>query len=556
MAFILKKTGVKCRITTDGISYLPNLSDLDIIYNSVGDTISFSFENFSHSGIAIAEVTIEGVLITSKTVFDTQIAIVFLEANNSAGGSVCYISTFFRGKSNSPQIDRLFIGASSDGENFECLETSYTPTIGTVRDPSLIVYNGFLWVAHTTGAFGASTSFAVAKWDMKTFLGGRPVFTTVVDVSMAAAQSGVNRVWAPQWFLDVDGLHVIASVSNDGASSLYAAEVYPTNADLTTWSAAVLISSIASMDACIVKLGSIYHAFAAGSGNTVRRLTASSLTGTYTQQQTNILSLTQVEAPEIVLLENGSYRLYVDNYLHAVTYCAESTDLVTWTNVRNINFSIPVPRHVGVIYSSSLSTVGRSIQTEAAKAYKSFNFMKAGVVAPTSTGWNTGTNAPSPLAGRAVRLVAPRDMLIKNVSFFIAGASTVDCAYEIAIWNQGWRKIATTGTAIPPEAGAKINTVGNGLKVRPLTTSLQIKAGAVYYVSFGHGTPASGSTANLMAAIIGTNNGSLGSLIDGPFDSDCYYDGALFYNTPAALTMAQFFALESTSLAYPIGLLE
>src|SRR4051812_37887508 len=94
----ITKVGSKAHIIIDSgvLEYYVNLENVNMWYNTTDtDNIGLSFSmgpnDYFYPANPIASVTIGGVLITDQTVFNTQIAAVFLSAGASAlptGGTV------------------------------------------------------------------------------------------------------------------------------------------------------------------------------------------------------------------------------------------------------------------------------------------------------------------------------------------------------------------------------------------------------------------------------------------------------------------------------------
>ncbi len=139
--------------------------------------------------------------------------------------------------------ETLIFSSSSDGENFQRLVASYTPSLGSYRDGQYYYWRGKHILAHTSGGFGVSTSFGVASSNGPD--GDGWVFTTIKNVDCSSI-SGINRCWSPKWFVDpADGsLHVNIGASTSGAGGPFVCyETHPTDPnDLSAaWSTPVLV---------------------------------------------------------------------------------------------------------------------------------------------------------------------------------------------------------------------------------------------------------------------------------------------------------------------------
>jgi hypothetical protein len=89
MTLEISKFGSKVKVVINGDddAYYFDQSSVDLSYNSTSNTISFTGKGFNYPPIPIANVTIGGVVITSQSVFETQVAAVFLKANSGTGGT-------------------------------------------------------------------------------------------------------------------------------------------------------------------------------------------------------------------------------------------------------------------------------------------------------------------------------------------------------------------------------------------------------------------------------------------------------------------------------------
>lgn len=134
--------------------------------------------------------------------------------------------------------EKLYLSESADGQTWYPLPIKHTPSVGTVRDPSMIVKDGYQWVCYTSCGFSTGMSFGVAKAPV-----GSGVFTMVANVTCQVGAT--TQVWGPKWFIDENGNpNVIVNVSegsvNAGPFKLY--RIAPTNAAMTTWGSLELIT--------------------------------------------------------------------------------------------------------------------------------------------------------------------------------------------------------------------------------------------------------------------------------------------------------------------------
>lgn len=469
-----------------------------------------------------------------------------------------WLTTFFRGNSLSKQLERLFVGVSLDGESFDCLEASYTSTVGTIRDPSCVYWNNKIYVCHTTGGFGVSTSFDIASWNMSSYDStGRPTFIHVATVDCTAGLTGLNGTWAPTFFIDSDNtLHIIVSLASGGVgSSPY--ELHPTATDLSTWSAPVALGNLtaAGYDTFLMKEGTTYHAFVPADTGTIKHFTCATITGSYADTGNTITTWQHCEAPQVIKLAAGSFRMYMDYHQWGVTYVMDSADLTTWTNTRIIHTSEPMPRHMTFIYNSALSLTLSKLQKQAVAAKGgSFNLAKTGTVCMTDLGWTTGTNQPASGGGRCCRFIAPRDMLVTQMSLYVTAAAAANDPYELSLWDSGMLRIATTGSTAPAETSAQLNSTG--IKIRTLSAPVRLKAGRVYYAALGYGTGIATTRATFMTAVLSASVPDAGSMIDAyPPQVDIMYDNAtgMFFNSATRVFPAN---TNKAGLGYLLNVIE
>lgn len=229
-----------------------------------------------------------------------------------------------------------------------------------VRDPSALAQaDGTFIIAYTRptsgggGAFGTTPNFGLVKIDKDW-----QTFTELPAVPVAPAASG--QAWAPQWFVDADGPHILITVcpdtTADGAYREY--EMHPTNTAMTAWSTPLLMVGLPrGIDVCIIKdAASTYHAFLANHDTgMVEHWTAPSLTGTYTQATGGSWGHWGYgyEAPTQVLLADGvTWRIYMDSTTGSNTtrydsiVYTDSQDLVTWTDLRSVTCPM---KHIGPV---------------------------------------------------------------------------------------------------------------------------------------------------------------------------------------------------------------
>jgi hypothetical protein len=252
-------------------------------------------------------------------------------ATSTGGPSYPYIFACFN---DSAALSSLDIYTSTDALNFTLLlDTKYTGPTQNLRDPSIMKNSdGTFYVVHTTppgpgtGCCGPETSFAVAtSADLKTW-------SPVTQVPCGIPNT--TNVWAPEWFKDSDGsIHVLVSV--DGKTYRYE----PTDGTFTKWGAGTWIGiGPGYIDTFMVKIGTTYHAFTKlESATTIRHATSASLDGPWTFQPDVAAWGTHKEAPALIQLANGNWRIYMDAGSAGHEMYSDSTDVFqTWTTVQTL----------------------------------------------------------------------------------------------------------------------------------------------------------------------------------------------------------------------------
>ncbi len=242
---------------------------------------------------------------------------------------------------------KLCIYTSSDGIKFrtlyEDIYTAESPSTA-VRDPDIIKIGNYYYSTFTTSSAGNTAIDIIRSTDLKNWT--------------RIAQKSINSVtWAPQWFIESDGtVHIIANLAVDGVY-MRPFETHPTNSTLTAWSDWAAITGTWSEganatnleynmhDIFIIKKDTTYYAFfgcaetlSAHYGD-IQYATSSSLLSGYTIQgvvadRSDYGPLGDgwdvFEGPCVILMPNGTYRLYFDFSERHGIYYMDSNDLITW----------------------------------------------------------------------------------------------------------------------------------------------------------------------------------------------------------------------------------
>lgn len=242
--------------------------------------------------------------------------------------------------------ERLGLWYSTDEcRHFAELYTGDLPIVGIPagdypRDPSLLIRNDAWYVAYTAGSFGAVNHWGLAKSTSK-----GATWDFVQNTVVAASATGGPNTWGPSWFVDpaTGKTHIVVSISPTGYDGFHQPYIQTaTNADLTSWSAAVPLTGIIDYtrsiwDMRITYAGGCYYLVTAYkislTDYSLRIYRATAVAGPYTlyKEPSNYTgSTTSIEQCQLTYLGAGRWRL---NYTRPSVglYVAESWDnLESW----------------------------------------------------------------------------------------------------------------------------------------------------------------------------------------------------------------------------------
>ncbi|NBM18731.1 glycoside hydrolase family 43 protein [Streptomyces sp. GC420] len=287
------------------------------------------------------------------------------------GQATRYTMTAFTNSSES----NMYVYESPDATGFTLLKgPAYTPPSGMIRDPSVFRHtDGNYYLTYTTRTWSAlSTTIGFARSR------DRVNWTFLYDYTVPI--SGLQRAWAPEWFVDTDGsVNVIlsASVAADGEWVFKPYKLTATDPALTSWSTPVLLSGLGPnhIDTFIVKAGSVYHAFAKNETTKyIEYATASSLTGPYTFRRTGDWAGFggYAEGPALVPLDNGGWRIYYDAYSAGKYWYSDShDDFATWSAPTELPGLTGFVRHLTVLRETVPGGVG--LPTGTTRSLRSVN---------------------------------------------------------------------------------------------------------------------------------------------------------------------------------------
>lgn len=290
-----------------------------------------------------------------------------------------YLFVYFTG--NGPQEEAIRFAISQDGYNYKALNynepilsSSAISASGGVRDPHILRgKNGTFYMVATDmhvakNGWGPNEGIVLlTSSDLIHWQSGK------VHIPTRFPQwAGVNRVWAPQTIYDPQKKKYLIYWSmrkgNDPDVFYYAYA----NADFTDLETEpqVLYASPGKkscIDADIVQKDGTYHLFykTEGSGNGIKQLLATTLTGPYTPPANDIYlqqTTDAVEGAGVFKLNNSNqWVLMYDVYANGRYEFTESTDLVNFKKIDgrvSMNFT---PRHGTVlpITATELGTLTR-----------------------------------------------------------------------------------------------------------------------------------------------------------------------------------------------------
>ena len=314
------------------------------------------------------------------------------------GQATRYTMTAFTNSSES----NMYVYEGPDATGFRLLRgPAYTPPSGLIRDPSIIRHtDGRYYVVYTTNWTGNTIGFATStdrvNW---AFLRNHTI-----------AVSGLQRTWAPEWFIDSNGsVNIIVSLSTNGTTFL-PYRLSATNSALSTWSAPAVLSGIGPnyIDTFIVKIGSTYHAFAKQETTKfIEYATATSLTGPYTIRRTGNWAGWggPREGQALVRLDNGGWRIYYDGYTVGQYFFSDSYDTFqTWSAPQQLPGLTGFARHFTVL--KEVVSGGVTLPAGATRAFRSVNFPdryisqrgNLGYIDPVSAGSSTAIKQAANLA--------------------------------------------------------------------------------------------------------------------------------------------------------------
>lgn len=211
------------------------------------------------------------------------------------------------------QSERLHYAVSSDGINFGHPYIRDNDEGETVRDPSCVYVNGqvyFCWTRPTEaggGAFGKTDTIGMAQLN--------PTTGEIVRQIITPGVPGTLLLWAPDFYLEGERLHIIFSVKTS-TQDFQPYEIHSTGnySDPSSWSTptALGIAPYGGIDHHIIKDDAgTYHDLSAD-GSIISERHSKTLVGGWSGRTTVDKNWRYLEAPASYRLANGQWRVFFD----------------------------------------------------------------------------------------------------------------------------------------------------------------------------------------------------------------------------------------------------
>jgi hypothetical protein len=258
--------------------------------------------------------------------------------------------------------EKLYLAISADGKKFTSISPfqslfSDTPTI---RDISICEYNNIFWIAYTRNTGGSQSSFGLASsLDLINW-------TKVMDVEVGGS---LNRVWAPEFFLDGDTVRVYFSGSTDGAVNMSIYEIHALNTALTSWSSSTKIFDDA-IDPFMVKKGSTYYLWYRGyAASYIQIASCATADGTFSAYKTGDWAGwgSGAEGPCVAQVDGNHWIMWLDDFVtggySAINYSESTDDWATWS-AKSVIYKLNEQlqwAHGTIIKTTNLQTIVRAI---------------------------------------------------------------------------------------------------------------------------------------------------------------------------------------------------
>lgn len=279
---------------------------------------------------------------------------------------------------------------SDDGANFRPLRRpAYQPPFGLVRDPSIFRHrDGWYYVVYTTGWDGNTIGFARSRdrahWEFVRYypvpaccvgLPGtgsaagpashipalNPLTGAIASGSAATGSGGagsslspfVTHAWAPNWFIDGDRVNIIVSLSSGGDFVPHVMTALDPGLSLWSWPVPLAGIGVNHIDTAIVHDGPVYHAFTKNETTKfIEHAVGPTPTGPFHFVGAGNWAGwgSHREGPEVVRLDDGTWRIYMDSYGDRHYFFSDSHDgMRTWSPLHELPGTSGTVRHGSVI---------------------------------------------------------------------------------------------------------------------------------------------------------------------------------------------------------------
>lgn len=287
----------------------------------------------------------------------TRVPADYLKVRPQKGDTTYIVAAFPAASDNT-----LSVFTGYDGKNFTSLASEvYRPPGGLLRDPSIIhAADGDYYVAYTTGLSGNTFGVARSK-DLRHWRHVSDIALALPAAAGQAAPSPVTNVRAPEWFRDRDGkLHIVVSASRSGKDGAFASYVLDAlDEGLARFSAPQVMKGLDNntIDTFPVIDGDVYRVFTRNQATKqIDMASALELAGPWTIEKSGDWAGwgANLEAPALVKLKDGAWRIYLEDATSKHYYYSDSSDhFKTWTLRAEVGALSGTARHFTVLAEPS-----------------------------------------------------------------------------------------------------------------------------------------------------------------------------------------------------------
>lgn len=294
-----------------------------------------------------------------------------------------FIGAFFDNDTNKT----IFLASSPDGETFYRLNTnqlSGTNAATTGRDPSILYFRGFWYIAYTgtknlgnTGDFTVMRSSDLITWEsypVKAY--GNSVIYNKPGSVIGGSISSIKDVWGPSLYVYNDQLYAVLIVSyNDDTTDIDGKKIgwqspislRCNDLDNLTFDLPKLLlnnQDVPRLDTEVVYSNGRFYAVVKNEyTKQIELWSSASPDEGFTQINTIDFGI-YVEGPSLVYNNShGLWYVYADAYeMQGTYYFCTSPDLVTWSQAKKVN-SLFQMRHGSILNLSNVDTPVTAIES-------------------------------------------------------------------------------------------------------------------------------------------------------------------------------------------------